>query len=263
MSTAPLDITTALDLSGRVALVTGGTRGIGFSIAEQLLAAGACVVVCGRTRPDVLPAVAGRSAEFLAADVRAADAAAALVERTAALHGRLDAVVNNAGGSPDADAATVSTGFVDKVVALNMLAPFYVAQAANRVMQAQPGGGAIVNIGSLSAHDPQPGTAAYSAAKAGLLMFTKALALEWAPLVRVNHITAGLVHTETAAAGHSGNDGTAVASIIPMRRMADPADIARTCLFLCSDLSAYLNGADIAVHGGGEIPGRYVITRGT
>lgn len=250
-----------LSLDGRVALVTGGTKGIGFVVAETLLANGADVMVCARSKPEVLPRAAGRTASYTQADLRDAEQAAALVDATVRELGRLDVTVNNAGGSPEADAATVSPRFVDKIVALNLLAPFYVAQAANRVMQLQESGGTIVNIGSVSAVDPQPGTAAYSAAKAGLLMLTKALALEWAPKVRVNHVTTGLVRTEAAAHVYGEDGGAAVAGVIPMQRMAVPKDVANTCLFLASDLAGYLNGADIAVHGGGEVPARYLATR--
>lgn len=184
---------------------------------------------------------------------------AATVER----FGRLDVLVNNAGGSPDADAATVSPRFVERIVALNLLAPFYLAQAANLVMRTQESGGSIVNIGSVSAHDPQPGTAAYTAAKAGLLALTRALALEWAPRVRVNHITAGLIRTESAAPGYGADGGAALAGIIPMARMAVPDDVAHACLFLAGELASYVNGADLAVHGGGELPGRLLAVRST
>ncbi|WP_219417962.1 SDR family oxidoreductase [Pseudonocardia nigra] len=253
--------TAQVDVTGRTVLVTGGTKGIGYAIAESFLAAGADVVVCGRTAPERLATADGRSAEFVATDVRDPEQAAALVAETVRRTGRLDVLVNNAGGSPDADAATVSPRFVEKIVQLNLLGPFYVAQAANRVMQQQDDGGAIVNIGSVSAHDPQPGTAAYSAAKAGLLMFSRALALEWAPKVRVNHITTGLIRTEAAATVYGADGGAAVAELIPMHRMATPADVANACLYLASDLAAYVTGADLAVHGGGEVPARYVVTR--
>ncbi len=253
-------MTAALDYSGRTVLVTGGTKGIGREVAETFLAAGADVVVCGRTEPERPPAAQEREAVFVATDVRQAEQAAALVQAAVDRFGRLDVLVNNAGGSPDADAATVSPRFVDKIVALNLLAPFYVAQAANAVMQTQESGGAIVNIGSVSAHDPQPGTAAYSAAKAGLLVLSRALALEWAPKVRVNHITTGLIRTEAAASAYGEDGGAAVAAVIPMRRMAVPADVARTCVYLASELAGYVTGADVAVHGGGEVPARYVVT---
>ncbi|GAA2899002.1 SDR family oxidoreductase [Streptosporangium fragile] len=249
------------DFHGRAVLVTGGTKGIGFVIAERFLAAGAEVVVGGRAEPRVLPSAGGRTARFVPADIRDAAAAAGLVESAAGHLGRLDVLVNNAGGSPAADAATVSPRFVEKVVGLNLLAPFYVAQPANQVMQGQETGGSIINIGSVSAHDPQPGTAAYSAAKAGLLVLTRALALEWSPRVRVNHITTGLVRTEAASSVYGEDGGAAVAGLIPMGRMAVPADVANACLYLAGDLASYVTGADIAVHGGGEIPARYVVTR--
>lgn len=196
----------AMDFTGRAVLVTGGTRGLGAALARAFLASGADVMVCGRGTPAALPSSGGREASFRAADLRDPEAAADLVAATAERFGRLDVLVNNAGGSPDADAATVSPRFVEKVVALNLLAPFYTAQAANLVMREQPDGGCVINIGSVSAHDPQPGTAAYAAAKAGLLGLTRALALEWAPRVRVNHITAGLIRTENATALY-GDDG--------------------------------------------------------
>jgi hypothetical protein len=153
---------------------------------------------------------------------------------------------------------------VERVVALNLLAPFYVSQPANAVMQQQRDGGAIVNIGSVSAHQAAPLTAAYSAAKAGLVQLTRSLALEWAPKVRVNHITAGLIRTESAAE-HYGQDASAagVARVIPMGRMAVPADVASACLFLASPLASYVTGADLAVHGGGEIPARFIAAQDT
>jgi NAD(P)-dependent dehydrogenase (short-subunit alcohol dehydrogenase family) len=252
---------TVVDFSGRAVLVTGGTKGIGAVIARSFLDAGAEVVVCGRRDPGSPPGAGGRTARFLAADVRDADAAAALVERAADLMGRLDVLVNNAGGSPDADAATVSPRFVERVVQLNLLAPFYVAQPANTIMQGQPTGGAIINIGSVSGADPQPGTAAYTAAKAGLLAFTRALALEWSPKVRINHVTTGPVRTEAAADRYGEDDGAAIGELIPMGRLADPQDVANACLYLAGDLASYVTGADLAVHGGGEVPARYVVTR--
>jgi NAD(P)-dependent dehydrogenase (short-subunit alcohol dehydrogenase family) len=251
------------DFSGTTVLVTGGTKGIGHAIAERFLAAGAEVVVCGRNEPPAssLPSAGGRTASFLAADVRDPASAVSLVESAAARLGRLDVLVNNAGGSPSADAATVSPRFFEKIVALNLLAPFYVAQPANKVMQSQTSGGCVINIGSVSGTDPQPGTAAYSTSKAGLLMLTKALALEWSPKVRVNHITVGLIKTEASATIYGSDGGKALSEAIPMRRMAVPSDVTSACLFLASDLAGYITGADIPVHGGGEVPARYLLTR--
>lgn len=252
---------TRTDMAGRAVAVTGGTKGIGHAISERFLACGADVVVCGRTEPASLPEAGGRSAAYRSVDIRDPEATSRFIDEAADRFGRLDVLVNNAGGSPDAEAATVSPRFVEKIVALNLLAPFYAAQAANRVMQEQSDGGSIVNIGSVSAHQPQAGTAAYTAAKSGLFGLTKALALEWAPRVRVNHITTGLVRTEDAATVYGADGGSAVADTVPMGRMAVPADIANACLYLAGDLSSYVSGADIAVHGGGEHPGRYLAMR--
>jgi len=258
-----MDTGDPIDFSGRAVIVTGGTKGIGAVIARAFLTAGAQVLVCGRNDAPRPPRSGDRRAHFLRADIREPDAAGALVDLAVERFGRLDVLVNNAGGSPDAEAATMSPRFAEKVVALNLLAPFYVAQAAHRVMREQPTGGSVVNIGSVSAHTPQPGTAAYTAAKAGLLALTRALALEWAPKVRVNHITAGPVGTEDAAAVYGADKGAAVARVIPMRRMAAPEDVAHACLYLASDLARYVNGADLAVHGGGEVPARFLAVHGT
>src|SRR5512146_1747972 len=171
------------DFAGRAVLVTGGTRGIGAGIASAFLAAGADVLVCGRTPPvdeTALPAAGGRRAVFSPADVRDPSSADRVVNEAAERFGRLDVVVNNAGGAPYAEAAT---------------APPHVSQAANRIMQAQDGGGSIVMIGSVSGIRPSPGTAAYGAAKAGLASLATSLAVEWAPAVRVNTVVAGPAET--------------------------------------------------------------------
>jgi NAD(P)-dependent dehydrogenase (short-subunit alcohol dehydrogenase family) len=246
-----------VDLSGRVALVTGGTRGIGLGIAQAFAAAGASVVVCARSQPSSLPA----ELSFVAADVREPEQARLAVDAAVDRYGRLDVLVNNAGGAPPAAAATVSPRFVRKVVELNLLAPFYLSQAVNERMQQQESGGAIINIGSVAAWQAEPESAAYSAAKAGLLQLTRALALEWAPKVRVNHITVGLVMTATAAQYYGQDGGAAVAATIPMGRLAEPSDVAAACLFLASPLARYVTGADLAVHGGGEVPARYLAAK--
>jgi NAD(P)-dependent dehydrogenase (short-subunit alcohol dehydrogenase family) len=248
-------------LAGKVAVVTGGTKGIGAAIVLRLLAEGALVVVCGRNAPVAsLPS----GAIFVAADVREPAQAASLVAEAADRFGRLDIAINNAGGSPYADAATVSPRFVSKIVALNLLAPFYVAQAANAVMQGQPDGGLIINIGSVVASNPPPGMAAYAAAKAGLTVLTRSLALEFAPRVRVNQVTAGLVRTDNAADYYGdSSQQAAVARLIPAGRMATPADIAGACLLLASPDAAYVNGAELLVDGGGELPARWVSSHPT
>ena len=243
------------DGNRRVALVTGGGKGIGRAITERLLADGFDVVICGRNAPDELPSLDGAVAKFEACDVREADVVQAMVERIFARHGRLDLVVNNAGGSPEADAATASPRFSERVLALNLLGPLHVAQAANRIMQGQAEGGAIVNIASVSGVRPSPGTAVYGAAKAGLLSLTESLAMEWGPKVRVNAVVVGLVATEAAVDHYGGEAGMKrIDAMLPLGRMAGAADIAGVVSFLASGDAAYVSGARIAVHGGGERP---------
>jgi NAD(P)-dependent dehydrogenase (short-subunit alcohol dehydrogenase family) len=240
-----------------VVVVTGGSRGIGVGIVAAFASAGAHVVTCGRTPADVEGAV------FVSADIRQADQARQVIETAVERFGRLDVLVNNAGGSPHVMAEAASPRFVEAIVSLNLLAPFYCAQAAHDVMRRQESGGAIVNVGSISGLRPSPGTSAYGAAKAGLINLTSTLAVEWAPLVRVNCVSPGLLHTEASDDHYGGPDGLArVAATVPLGRMGDPSDVAQACLFLASDAAAYITGSNLLVHGGGEWPAFLAASRG-
>jgi NAD(P)-dependent dehydrogenase (short-subunit alcohol dehydrogenase family) len=240
-----------IDLSGAVVLVTGGTRGVGRGIAERFADAGATVAVASRTPVDDLPP----SWTAHSADVRDGAAAWELIDEVVERHGRIDVLVNNAGGAPPADTATASPRFSERIVSLNLLAPIHCAQRANHHMQAQESGGAIVNVASVAALRPAPTVAAYGAAKAGLLSFTATVGQEWLPKVRVNAVTCGMVLTEQASL-HYG-DQTAidrVAATVPAGRLALPTDIGDLCVVLASPLTSYVSGANVVAHGGGDRP---------
>ncbi|MCL8308853.1 MULTISPECIES: SDR family oxidoreductase [Pseudomonas putida group] len=244
-----------LDFRGKVVLVTGGAKGVGRGITRRFLECGANVVICGRQAPERLPSGGGRQAVFMQCDVRDIEQLEQLLGNVRKFFGRLDVLINNAGGAPFAEAATASPRFSESIVRLNLLAPLNLCQLANRVMQEQAEGGAIINICSVSATRPSPGTAAYGAAKAGLLNLTRSLAVEWAPKVRVNAVTAGLILTEQAELHYGDAQQQAqVAATVPLGRLAEPDDIGDTCLYLASPLARYVSGADLMVHGGGERP---------
>jgi NAD(P)-dependent dehydrogenase (short-subunit alcohol dehydrogenase family) len=244
-----------VDHTGRVVIVTGGCRGVGRGIAERYLAFGADVVICCRHEPEALPAAGGREAAFVAADIRDPDEIDKVVQFTVERFGRLDVLVNNAGGSPPADSATASPKFSNAIVNLNLMAPMVFSQRANAVMQTQDTGGVIINIASVSGIRPSPGTVAYGAAKAGLMSMTQTLAVDFAPKVRVVCLTAGLVRTEQSHLYYGDEDGiAAVGATIPLRRMADPEDIGDVCVFLSSPMARYVDGASLLVDGGGERP---------
>ena len=238
-------------LAGRVAIVTGGTRGLGRAISAALAEQGCAVVACARSQPESLP----DGVEFAAVDVRDPDAVAKFVDGVAQRHGRLDIVVNNAGGSPESDAATASPRFAEAITRLNLLAPYYLSRAAFPYLASSPGA-AIVNIASVSGIRPSPGTAIYGAAKAGLLSLTKSLAQEWgAKSIRVNAIIVGLAETEAAAETYGSEAAQRkIGESLPLGRMATGEDVARAVLYLVSDASEYVSGAWLNVDGGGERP---------
>ncbi len=239
----------------RVVLVTGGAKGVGRGVSECFLAAGDTVVVCGREAPAELPRAAGRGAEFIACDVRDEAARDALFAQIRERHGRLDVLVNNAGGAPFAMADQASPRLHEKIIQLNLLAPLHLAQAANAQMQQQAGGGVIVFVASISALRPSPGTAAYGAAKAGVLSLVQSLAVEWAPKVRVVAVSPGPVLTEHADLHFGDAAGVAaVAKTIPLQRLATPRDIGEASVWLASPAAAYASGTNLVLHGGGERP---------
>ncbi|MEV6955037.1 SDR family oxidoreductase [Streptomyces sp. NPDC051183] len=242
-----------MELNGRVVVVTGGTRGVGAGIAKSFLAAGARVVVCARRPPEAPVAAEGREASFAAVDLRDPAAVQGFFEGVAARYGRLDCLVNNAGGTPYRLLGEGGAERHARVVELNLLAPMTASLAAYPWLRGA--GGSVVMIGSVSGTRPSPGTAAYGAAKAALENLARSMAVEWAPEVRVNSLVLGMVRTELSHLHYGDEAGVAaVGATVPLGRLAEPSDIGAAAVFLASDRAAYVSGASLLVHGGGERP---------
>ncbi|MCC7372457.1 MAG: SDR family oxidoreductase [Chloroflexi bacterium] len=229
-------------LAGKVAIVTGGGRGIGRATAELLAEAGAAVTTCARSEAE-LAEVAAQTAGItaLAGDISDEAFVERLVGETVAAHGRLDILVNNAAMLGRAPFLELEPALWDTVLGVNLRGAYLCSRAAFRQMAAQqPAGGSIVSIASLSGvRGPEkfPGLAAYNVSKAGLLALSDILAVEGKPYdIRVNAVSPGAVETEMLRqAGHG------------LKALATPADVARTVVFLASDLSRPSTGANIEI----------------
>jgi NAD(P)-dependent dehydrogenase (short-subunit alcohol dehydrogenase family) len=245
-----------MGLEGRVAIITGGSRGIGAATALALVREGAAVVLTSR-KQEALDAVADQirgevpDARLITRSGHAADedAAAAVVAATLDAFGRLDVLVNNAATSPyfgplsDLDKARA-----DKTVDVNMWGPLMWAQQAWRASFAE-NGGAVVNVASIGGLASEPGIGWYNATKAALMHLTRQLALEMAPGVRVNAVAPGLVRTHLAKAMWE-NFESQVAAALPLRRIGEPDDIADAIVFLAGSAARWVTGQTLVVDGG-------------
>jgi 3-oxoacyl-[acyl-carrier protein] reductase len=244
-----------VDLNGRVALVTGGGRGIGRAVAIELAAAGAAVTINYRT--DVAAAAeavatihaAGGEAYAIQADVAESAAVESMVKTIIATHGRLDVLVNNAGITRDTLLLRMKDEEFDQVLATNLRGVFACTRAVLRQMSKQRTG-RIINIASVIGLIGNAGQANYAAAKAGVIGFTRATAREIAIRnVTVNAVAPGFIETEmTAALGDETRK--AILESIPLGRFGQPAEVARLVCFLASDAAAYITGQTFTIDGG-------------
>lgn len=251
------------DLAGRVAIVTGGGSGIGKATARLLARRGADVAIAGR-RGEKLEIAAeqireetGRRCIAVPTDVRKPEQCLALMEAVAHEFGRIDVLVNNAGGAHGHVALSkMDLTKWDRDIQLNLSAAQYCAQAALSHLRKTKG--CIVNVSSLAGVHGTQGVGAYSAAKAGLQMYTRVAAAEWGPLgIRVNCIACGMIATELAVQGWEkrGYDAMAACAAMPLRRYGEMDEAAEAIVFMASDASSYITGETLSVGGGPQIGG--------
>ncbi|MBL88895.1 MAG: short chain dehydrogenase [Actinobacteria bacterium] len=252
-----MDKTEILDFSGKTVIVTGGTRGLGRVISESFLDAGANVVTCARNAPEkaIFSELNNNEAVFFETDVRNPDQVDSLISEVIQKFGRIDVLVNNAGGAPSVRSSDASPRFNEKVVSLNLLASMYCSQSVFPVMTAQEDNGVIINISSVSGSRPNPSGMAYGAAKAGLDNLSKTLAHEWSPKIRVLTLAVGLIETDESSDFYGDDEKRLeLANHLAMKRLGKPEEIADMCLVLASPLARWMTGTTVEVHGGGESP---------
>ena len=246
-----------LSLDGKVAIVTGGSKGIGRRIAEVFAEAGASVVIAARGEEHLqqvakeIEAAGGRAVPIVT-DVSDPEAVKALIEQTVGQLGTLDVLVNNAGSAPFISTLDQirESGF-EKYFRINFLGALYASKAAAPVLLAK-GGGCVLNVASVAGFIASPGLTYYSTAKAAMINLTKTLALEWASArVRVNAVAPGWVETEmNAGARQSPDFYNSMLSQIPLGRWGQPDDVANAALFLCSPAASFITGTTLVIDGG-------------
>jgi 2-dehydro-3-deoxy-D-gluconate 5-dehydrogenase len=246
----------SLRLEGKVALVTGGSRGLGLGIALALAHAGADVGLAARSRDDLRRAAdlvgrTGRRAATFEADMADAAAARATVREAAARLGRLDILVNAAGMNLRQPAATFTPEDFDRLMGVNLKSAFFASQAAAAIMR-EKGGGSILNVTSIASEVALPNIALYAMSKGGLRQMTRVLALEWAKDgIRVNAVAPGRFWTAMTDAVFSDPAlYESAVSVIPMGRPGVAADLAGAAVLLCSEAASYITGQTIVVDGG-------------
>lgn len=243
---------TAVELSGKVALITGASRGIGYGVAEALVARGDRVCITGRTEDALKEAVEKLGADravYVAGKAHDEAHQAVAVERAMEAFGRVDYLVNNAGTNPVFGAiADLDLNVARKVFETNVISALGFAQKTWHAWQ-KDNGGAIVNIASVAGLAPSPFIAAYGVSKAALINLTQQLAHEFAPKVRVNAIAPAVVKTKFAQALYEGREEEAAAGY-PLGRLGVPSDIGGAAAFLTSDQSDWVTGQTLVVDGG-------------
>ncbi|KRC51989.1 hypothetical protein ASE16_02680 [Leifsonia sp. Root227] len=247
--------TPALDLTGRVIVITGGSRGMGLSMVKAAQSAGAEVVVVARDKDRLAGVVADASAagatiRGIAGDITDDRERDALFEQIVAQYGKIDGLVNNAGITKVGPSVDYELADLRRILETNVTAVFACSQAAARVM---PDGGSIVNTASLSSFIGQPERAAYVASKTAVLGLTRSLAVEWGPIgIRVNAIAPGYVETDLTAdlLRRGVLDRSVIEGRTPLRRFGAPNDVVGATLFLLSDLSSFVTGATLSIDGG-------------
>jgi NAD(P)-dependent dehydrogenase (short-subunit alcohol dehydrogenase family) len=256
-------ITDHFDFTGKVAIVTGGGTGIGYATAMQFARLGACVVIASRTVSELeaaaqrIAAQNGSRCLAVPTDVKDEAAVVALVQRTVDEFGRVDILINNAGGTRMGPLESIPTKGWDSIFDLNMKSAYVATREAGRHMIAQKGG-AIVNVSSGAGVNGVRGGAHYSAAKAALQMFTRVAAAEWGKHgIRVNCVAAGAIASERVLEAWkvAGLEPEQMGAAIPLRRTGTPDEMANMIVFFASDAASYITGETVSVSGGPSLGG--------
>ena len=246
---------TNINFKNKTVVITGGSKGIGLEITKTFLKHQANVIVLARNKPKRKIQSKGNAGYFIECDIRNTESIDSAIKAIASKYKSIDVLINNAGGAPMADSLTASPKFHEAIIDLNLTAPLNLSQKIAKKMIKQKAVSNIINISSVTATRPTPGSAAYGAAKGALVNLTKTLAVEWAPKIKVNSIIVGYIETENSILHYgSKSEIKKVAKTIPLKRMGQPQDVAHACVFFASDLAEWVTGSALEVHGGGESP---------